>query len=169
MRLPGIGSMAAANAFLPTFLKDFNTRFAIAARHSQDAHRDLLHSEQELDLIPARHTTRHISKDPEVQYNNCLYQIQSNSPCYTMRRAQVAVGEAVDGQVTLLYKGRELAYKRLSKDQKRRPKADQKTLNKAVDKAVKQRTAHKPKANHPWRTTPISSRSTPTLPAEHPG
>ena len=168
MRLRSINDQEAANAFLPIFLSDFNGRFAVAARNPEDAHRPVLHTEHELGLILARHTSRQISKDLEVQYNNSIYQIQTTSPCYTLRRAQMTVCESFDGRVTLLYKGRELPYKCLSKDQKCQQKMDAKELNTAVDKAIKRRTPYKPKANHPWRTASTDSGPTPTLPTTNP-
>jgi len=39
MRLRGISSMARGNAYLPEFMDDFNTRFAVAPRQAEDAHR----------------------------------------------------------------------------------------------------------------------------------
>ena len=42
LRLRGISSREAGNAYLPTFLDDFNGRFAVVPREPSDAHRPLL-------------------------------------------------------------------------------------------------------------------------------
>jgi hypothetical protein len=41
LRLRAISSVEAANAYLPEFITDFNSRFAVAPRSSEDAHRPL--------------------------------------------------------------------------------------------------------------------------------
>ncbi len=41
MRLRGISTMAAGNAFLPTFMADYNARFAKAPRNPKNMHRPL--------------------------------------------------------------------------------------------------------------------------------
>ena len=156
MRLQGINHWDAANAFLETFKTDFNRRFAVAARDPQNAHRKVLHSDAELDLVLARHSTRQISKDLEVQYHHRIYQIQCATPGYAMQRAKVTVCETFDGAVTLLYKGRQLAYTVLGKDQQRRQRIDAKQVNQAVDTAIRRTTPYKPKADHPWRTLRIT-------------
>src|SRR3954454_1121081 len=39
LRLAGVGTIEAANAFLPAFVADYNARFAKPARHPEDLHR----------------------------------------------------------------------------------------------------------------------------------
>ncbi len=159
MRLQGINDWDAANAFLDGFKTDFNRRFAVPARDPADAHRKVLHSDAELDLVLARHSTRHISKDLEVQYQHRIYQIQCATPGYAMQRSKVTVCETFDGAVTLLYKGRQLVYTVLGKDQQRRQRIDAKQVNQAVDTAISRSAPYKPKADHPWRTLRITPQN----------
>lgn len=156
LRLQGIDNWDAGNVFLKAFKTDFNRRFAIEPRDPEDAHRKVLHNTEELDLVLARHTTRQISKDLEVQYHNRIYQIQCATPGYTMRRAKLTVCEKLDGEVVLLYKGRQLGYRVLDKQQKSRQPIDAKQVNHVVDTAIKRLVPYKPKANHPWRTMLIN-------------
>lgn len=156
LRLRGIHDWDAGNAFLEAFKTDFNHRFALPARDPEDAHREVLHSAAELDLVLARHTTRQISKDLEVQYHNRIYQIQCPTPGYTMQRAKLTVCESFDGEVTLLYKGRALLYSVLGKQDQRRQRTAAKKLNHVVDTVIKRSAPYRPKANHPWRTMAIN-------------
>lgn len=48
LRLAGIDTIEAANAFLPGFIERYNARFARAPREPADAHRPLAHSAEEL-------------------------------------------------------------------------------------------------------------------------
>ena len=50
LRLRGLGTVAAANAYLPEFIADYNQRFAVAPRSTESAHRRLAQGEN-LDRI----------------------------------------------------------------------------------------------------------------------
>jgi len=58
LRLRGISTMEAANSFAPEYMTDFNRRFAVQPRSSQDAHRPVLFSDDELDIIFSRQEIR---------------------------------------------------------------------------------------------------------------
>ena len=76
LRLRGINDMESANAYLPEFMADFNQRFAVAPSSEEDAHRPLLHSPRELDLLLSEQEERTLSKNLTVQYRNIAYQIR---------------------------------------------------------------------------------------------
>ena len=57
-RLRGTGDIGRANAFLPTLMADCNTRLAVTPASALDAHRAVLHTLAELDLIFSIHATR---------------------------------------------------------------------------------------------------------------
>lgn len=169
LRLRGIDTMQAANAFLPEFMVDYNRRFAIAPSVAQDAHRALAHAPRELDLLLAEHHERVVSKNLAVQYRNVLYQIRHNGPGHHLRQAKVTVCELPDGEVVLLRDGRELPYTTYRKGERPLPPADDKTVNERVDAALaKQPSGAKPKpqADHPWRRSAVpDSDSRPAAPA----
>ena len=50
MRLRGIDGLQAGNAYLPTFMADFNRRFAVPSRDPRDAHRAVLRDGRELPV-----------------------------------------------------------------------------------------------------------------------
>ena len=53
LRLAGVSSAEAGNAFAPGYMEDYNHRFARAPANSHDAHRPLQDGE---DLVPAART-----------------------------------------------------------------------------------------------------------------
>lgn len=152
MRLAGISSMAEGNAYLPSFISAFNRKFAVKPRDSANLHRPLTQQDN-LDDIFTIQSTRVLSKNLTCQYRNMLYQVQTNRPSYAMRHARVLVREDREGQVTLEYRGKKLAYSTLEKQPKSEI-VDTKRINLVVDRIkTKQAPAvpYKPASNHPWR------------------
>jgi len=147
MRLLGISSMEEGNAYLPEFTEDFNRRFAVVPRSNNDAHRPLLLKDN-LDPILTWQETRIISKNLNVQFKNVVYQIQTDRPTYAFRKAKVIVCLKADGNVTILYKGKELAYTIFKKQAKQSEILSSKDLDHKVDKV---RKLYRPASDHPWR------------------
>jgi len=156
MRLAGISGIEAGNTFLAEYMKKHNARFAKQAASDVDAHRPLLHSAEELDLIFSIHTNRKLSKNLTTQYHNTLYQVKIKTIGYAMRGANVTICEDFKGNVTILYKGRALNYETFKRGEMPPSIEDDKTINNAVDTAIekqKERISYKPSINHPWRTS----------------
>lgn len=109
LRLRGISSMAAANAYLPEFIAEYNARFAVPPRCTESAHRPLQKGE-DLDRVLALCERRTLSKNLTLSYNKVIYQIKTQRAAYTMRHAHVEVRETSKGEITIEYKGRPLAH-----------------------------------------------------------
>src|SRR3546814_1874751 len=58
LRLAGINDMQTANAWVVSYIEQHNLRFAIPAKHSQDAHVPYLQEPERLDTILAHHYQR---------------------------------------------------------------------------------------------------------------
>jgi len=152
MRLAGIDNMEEGNAFLEQYMEKHNQKYAVKPADQLDAHRPVLHDEQELGLIFSIHHKRKLSRNLSLQYNNIVYQLNIKGIGYAMRGAMVTVCESFDGTVTLLYNGKEQLYTTYKRGEKQQPLADEKTINQAVDQAIiKQKANHKPRPDHPWR------------------
>jgi transposase len=151
MRLKGINTLDEANAFLPEFISDFNQRFGKPAKNKEDAHRKVLHTEREVDLILSRQSKRKVSNALEISYKNTIYQIQGNR--HRLKQQQITVCDLFGKEIVLLYEGEEVAYKRFNESKPSQSPEDEKTLNKRVDQAMERqsRPTHKPAADHPWR------------------
>ncbi len=159
MRLQHISDMEAGNKFLKGFMADHNKRFSVPAREAENAHRNVLHSPDELDLVFSLHHQRTISKNLEVQYKKRIFQIQTPGSGDTMQKAKLTVCESLTGEITLLYKGRRLSCKEFNRFQKakqQQPRVDSKELNSVVTLATKLVSSTKPTPNQPWKNTPLN-------------
>ena len=153
LRLRGLDSMEEANAFLPEFMADYNRRFAVPPHHPQDAHRRVLHDDASVDLILSLHSTRKLSRNLTLRYQNREYQILNQGKGYRLRSSPVTVCEAFDGHVTLLGQGQTLDYRILAQGQTPVPLDDEKSLHRTVDTAralQRKRPKYKPSPDHPW-------------------
>ena len=146
LRLRDLSTIEDANAFLPDYCQDFNRRFAVQARSNHDAHRPLLFSDTELDLIFTLQQPRTLSKNLTLQYKHVIYQIQTARPTYALRQAQVTVCENAQGEIAILYKGKSLAYSVFRKQQRQSQVLSSKEIDLHLEKKP-----HKPAPDHPWR------------------
>src|SRR5678815_4793441 len=103
LRLRGISTLEAANAYLPECIAAYNARFAVAPRSTESAHRPLGKGE-DLERVLTLCERRTLSKNLTLSYNNVIYQIQTKRSAYTMRQAHVEVREQHTGEITIEYK-----------------------------------------------------------------
>lgn len=141
LRLRGISDMHSANAYLPEFREDFNRRFAVVPRSTHNAHRPLLKTDH-LEVIFTHQETRTLSKNLTVQLNKVIYQIQSDRPGYALRNAQVTMCETAQGEITILYNHKPLAFTIYHTPARQAEVVDSKSLDRQI---------HSPAADHPWR------------------
>jgi len=150
MRLLGIGTREAGNAYLFEFMQDFNQRFADEPRSEVNAHRSLT-VKDDLTRILTWQETRTISKNLTVQFEKIVYQIQTERPTYTMRNAIVTICVDAKQNITLIYKSKSLPYTIFHKQIKQSEVVITKDLNTVIE-AV----SFKPAPDHPWRTFNLS-------------
>src|SRR4029453_8800317 len=75
MRLRGIDTVAAGNAFLPTFMAGYNARFAKPPFDERDLHRPLA-GDDDLDDAFAWKEDRTVSKNLTLQYDQVLFVLE---------------------------------------------------------------------------------------------
>lgn len=163
MRLLGISTMEQGNAYLPVFMEQFNRKFSVVPKSPVNLHRPLLPTHN-LDEILCQKHTRILSKQLTISYENRIYQIQTERPTYAMRYAPVTVRQKMNGNVTIAYKGKTLAYT-IVKEQPKTEIVDSKHLNAAIDRLsarigipiVVTKTPWIPPRDHPWRQFRISN------------
>lgn len=152
MRLAGINDMEAANAWLPSYIEKHNCHFAVKPKDPEDAHLTYAGTALTLQRILSVQVIRTLSKNLSCQYESQLLQIETTGAGLGLRGAKVVVHEHFNGQKELLWKKRKLSYRTIDTPVRQTPIADGKTVNARVDKAISKRsTAHKPKADHPWK------------------
>jgi transposase len=155
MRLRGIASLAAGNAYLPEFMADFNQRFGVPPISQHNAHRSLA-AQDDLTLILTWQEPRTLSKNLTVQFEKIIYQIQTKRSTYAMRQAQVIVCKDACGNITLFYKHKPLPYTVFHKQAHQSEIVDAKDVNRVLQN---QRLPHKPAPDHPWRKYPITNHA----------
>jgi len=111
LRLQGVSTMEAGNAFSPKFAAEFNTRFARPPRNPHDAHRSL-RPQDDLDRIFTWREVRTMSRDLVVHYKRSTYLIRptDETRVFTVAKRQVDVLENGAGIVDIQYEGRSLPY-----------------------------------------------------------
>jgi len=160
LRLRRICSMAQANAYLPEFIADFNSRFSVSPRTSADAHRPL-HGREDLDRLLVLCERRTLSKNLTLSYRNVIYQVVTKRASYTMRGAQVEVREQATGEISIEYKGKVLSYE-VYREQER--EQGQVTPSKHLDQVLsrpprRKRERYHPPMSHPWKYFNYSEKS----------
>ena len=153
MRLLNIRNREDGNAYLPKFMDDFNARFADEPRSSVDAHRKLT-AKDDLAHILTWQEQRTVSKNLTVQFQNVVYQIQTERPTYALRKAIVTICIDFKQNFSLLYNGKALPYNIFYKQTKQSEVVLAKDLNNTI-----QLKPHKPAPDHPWRTFSLSNKS----------
>ncbi len=150
MRLQGISSQNAANAWLPQFMRAFNRRFAVKASMQGDAHVPYVGQKAALRRILAVHTQRRLSPNLSCQYGGVLYQVHSADRGLALRGAGITVVQHVNGAVELVWQDRPLEYTTSSNPEKQGPSVDGKDVNGKVDVALSRRGPPQP-IGHPWK------------------
>src|SRR6267378_4345754 len=116
MRLRGIDTVAAGNAFLPTFMAEYNARFAKAPFEERDLHRPLA-GDDDLDDAFAWKEERTVSMNLTLQYDKILFILEPVEQAKAAIGKRVTVVDYPDGRLSIRYKGIELAYRTFDKIQ----------------------------------------------------
>jgi transposase len=136
MRLEGINSQSAANAFLEHYLPGYNQRFRVVAAQGADLHRKIPRG-LDLNSILCLKTQRRLNQDATLAYGSKLYQIEDRVQAQTL-----TVEERIDGSMRISHQGRGIKYREILSRPVR--------VRSAAGSAVKG-SRHKPAADHPWR------------------
>lgn len=161
MRLQGVAGQAQANAWLPTFIADFNRRFAVKPALPADAHVRYLGKAVDLRRILSVRGTRVLSKNLSCQYEGALLQVKTASSGLSLRGATVTIHRHFDGQIELRWQGKTLEFETLTREDRPAPQApavDGKQVNTLVDAIIAARgRGNKQADKHPWKKMVIAS------------
>ena len=145
MRLRKISTVEGANAYLPQFIKDYNGKFGVQPRSSEDAHRPMRIND-DLERIFARRATRKLSKSLSFQYGGTTYQIQPKSP-HRHRAMHVEILERPGKPVLVKSGGQEMPYAKWESEDHNPKVLDSKEL----EAHWPTRQPRKPGKYHPWK------------------
>ena len=154
MRLENISNVAAANAFLPSFINDRNERFAIEPADATDMHRST--EGFDIEQILCRHEERVVTKNLMFQLKDASFALvdpYSRRTLVTGSRVQIFLH--LDRPMVVLHETHELVAERVAKLPRQVPVIGSKDLNAHLDRRIaNSKKAHIPAANHPWKTFP---------------
>lgn len=122
MRLAGIATIEAGNAFLPAFMDDYNRRFAKPPQSDKDVHRPL-RPDDHLDDAFAWKEERTVSNSLTLQYDQVLFILEPNEITRPLARKRVTVFDYPDGRLAIRHKGLDLPYRVFDRQQRVDPAA----------------------------------------------
>ncbi|MGF6653164.1 transposase [Paraburkholderia youngii] len=116
LRLRGISTVEAANAWAPSFIASYNARFAKPPKSTFDAHRPL-RADEDLDAVMTWREPRRVTKSLTVQYDRVIYLLEGTAANRKLVHRYIEVWEYPDGRIEIRADGRSLPcmpYDRLS-------------------------------------------------------
>lgn len=115
MRLEGISTIEDANAWLESFIIDFNRRFARPAKFPKNLHRPVTESSAELKDIFAWQSLRTLSKSLTFQYDKTLYLVDPTEENSRIAGEKIMSYDYPDGTISFKYGHRSLTYQSFDK------------------------------------------------------
>jgi hypothetical protein len=112
LRLAGVSSIEAGNAFLEPFRRVYNARFGKPPMSNHDVHRKLQKAERvRLDDVFCWQESRAVSRSLTLQYDKVIYLITPGPDTDRVAGKHVTVCDYPDGRFKIRFEGRELPYK----------------------------------------------------------
>ena len=139
LRLAGISTIEAANAFAAKFVEDYNRRFARPALNPHDAHRPL-RPDEDLDRVFTWREQRKVTQALALHYNRALYLLDKTDAARDAIGKYIDVIEYEDGRVAFMHRNVELSAQEFRKEGHVRQAAivDNKALSAALKYAAAQ-------------------------------
>ena len=110
MRLRGISSIEAANAFAEEYAADFNKQFSVTPKETSNANR-IVDESTDLRKALSLQYTRTISNNLILQFKNRHYQITPDQkPVQRLQGVKADIRECEEGVVTIFYNNKKLKY-----------------------------------------------------------
>ena len=110
LRLAGIGTVEAANAFLPAFVADYNARFGREPHRPEDLHRPAPGA-ADLDEIMAVREERTVSSSLTLRYDKMLILLEPDEVTRPLARKRVTVVNYPDGRFAIRHRGLDLPFR----------------------------------------------------------
>jgi len=165
LRLEGITTIAAANAYLPGFLARLNARFGVPAASPEVAYRPLP-DDLDLDRICCFKYGRIVATDNTIRFGGRVLQLGSVGGRRSLARTRVEVHERLDGSLLVLWRGASVAVAAAPADaSKLRARSGSRILTDLpdpdvsgpiIDRPAPPSEPHddEPRPIHPWRRWP---------------
>jgi hypothetical protein len=169
LRLAGIASIEAANAWLPSFIASYNARFGREPANTKDLHRKLSAADN-LDEILAWREERTVTQNLTLHYDRMMLILEPTPHARGLARKKVEVVNYPDGRFAVQFNGTSLPFRVFDKVQTVQPGTivDNKRLS-AVLAMVKARQAEyapSRRRGHAARQRPPNNLEAPGLPSK---
>src|ERR1700731_1378269 len=169
LRLAGISTVTAANAWLPGFIADYNARFARPPANAKDLHRKLTASD-DLDELLAWREARTVTRNLTLHYDRMMLLLEPTSLARGLVRKKVEVVNYPDGRFAVQFNGATLGFKVFDKIQTVQPGAivDNKRLSAVLEQVKAQQAAYpaRQQRGHIARQGPPKNPEAPGLPSK---
>ena len=169
LRLAGISSIAAANAWLAGFIAVYNTRFGRDPANPKNLHRPLAQAD-DLDEILAWREERTVTRNLTLHYDRMMLLLDPTSLARGLVRKKVEVVNYPDGRFAVQFNGATLGFKVFDKIQTVQPGAivDNKRLSAVLEQVKAQQAAYpaRQQRGHIARQRPPNNLEAPGLPSK---
>lgn len=150
LRLRGIATMEAANAYLPEFVANHNARFAVAPASSENAHRPI--TQERLDAALVHRYERTLSRALTVQFENEIYTVTDPKAKRLWPNMRVTITRNFDRTMRMRHEDRDLVFTLVGRHERKPAIVGAKQLTAHLDRRTSDpKKVRIPAANHPWR------------------
>jgi transposase len=104
LRLRGLSTPEAGNAYLPEFRADYNERFAREPRSAHDAHRPV-RDDEDLDRTFTWQEERKLSKNLTLHFKRAMYLVEPGPETLRLAGERCCVHEREDGRIEVRHAG----------------------------------------------------------------
>jgi winged helix-turn helix protein len=169
LRLAEISTIAAANAWLPGFVDDYNKRFGRPPSNTKDLHRPLTVADN-LDEIMAWREVRTVTHALTLHYDRMLLLLDPTPFARGLVRKKVDVVNYPDGRFAIQFEGTSLPFRVFDKIQTVQPGeiVENKRLGAALAMVKEQQAAYAPNRRRydPARQRPPNNLEAPGQPTK---
>ncbi|MCZ7500833.1 ISNCY family transposase [Agrobacterium sp. ST15.13.015] len=117
LRLAKISGMEAGNAFLPTFISQYNDRFAVAPARSDNLHQPVNMTASRLKDVLCKREERYVGAQLTFSYERKRIILEDNDVTRGLVGKYVETYAYADGRLDIRWKGHSLLYRTFDKDQ----------------------------------------------------
>ena len=169
LRLAGVSSISAANAWLPGFITAYNSRFGRDPANAKNLHRPLAQAD-DLDEILAWREERTVTHNLTLHYDRMMLLLDPTPLARGLARKKVEVVNYPDGRFAVQFNGTALDFKVFDKIQTVPPGAivDNKRLSAVLEQIKAQQAAYPAhqQRGHMARRRPPNNLEAPGLPSK---
>jgi hypothetical protein len=169
LRLANIGTVAAANDWLPAFIADYNSRFSRAPANDKNLHRPLA-AMDDFDEILAWREQRTVTRNLTLHYDRMMLILEPTSLARTLSRKTVEVVNYPDGRFAVRHMGTDLPFRVFDKIRTIEPGTivDNKRLTEVLTHVQAQQATYESnqRRSHPGRQRPPNNLEAPGLPTK---